>query len=130
MKTLTPKVNDTRFPRLTAAIRRRLTLDQLRDVASHGADAGWAGFTYYTDTLRFFSDHKKDILKLANAILRFSEMPPDGRGNFLTDTAYLANIVAPLARRMKNRYKSQWKALGCPRPGIGAKAAKKVKTLK
>lgn len=59
------KVEDTRFPRLTRAILRRLDRDQLRDVAEHGADAVWPGFTYYSDTVAFFKAHKADILELA-----------------------------------------------------------------
>lgn len=65
MKTNTIKVEDTRFPRLTRAILRRLSREELRDVASHGADAGWPGFTYYDDTNAFYKAHKSDILALA-----------------------------------------------------------------
>ena len=32
--------------------------ETLRDVASHGADAGFPGFTYYSDTGNFYSAHK------------------------------------------------------------------------
>lgn len=59
------KVQDTRFPRLTRAILRRLDREQLEDVARHGADGGWSGFTYYSDTCAFYKAHKADILKLA-----------------------------------------------------------------
>mgnify|MGYP003349736771 CR=1 FL=1 len=56
---------ETRFPRLTRAILRRLDREQLADVARHGADAGWSGFTYYADTVAFYKAHKADILALA-----------------------------------------------------------------
>lgn len=59
------KPKDTRFPRLTRAVLRRLDRDQLEDVASHGADAGWPGFTYHSDTVAFYKAHKADILALA-----------------------------------------------------------------
>lgn len=59
------KVKETRFPRLTQAILRRLDREQLADVARHGADSGWSGFTYYTDTCAFYKAHKADILKMA-----------------------------------------------------------------
>lgn len=62
------KVSETRFPRLTRAILRRVDREQLADVASHGADAGWSGFTYYSDTLAFYKAHKADILALAQQI--------------------------------------------------------------
>jgi hypothetical protein len=61
----TIKVEQTRFPRLTRAILRRLDRDELADVARHGADAGWSGFTYYTDTVAFYKAHKGNILDLA-----------------------------------------------------------------
>lgn len=35
------------------------------DVANHGADAGWSGFTYYTDTVAFTKRNKADILEMA-----------------------------------------------------------------
>jgi len=64
MKT-TIKVQDTRYPRLTRAILRRLDRETLEDVARNSADAGWNGFTYYADTVAFFKAHKADILDLA-----------------------------------------------------------------
>ena len=33
----------------------------LSDVASHGADAGWSGFTYYHDTVKFTKADRKAI---------------------------------------------------------------------
>jgi hypothetical protein len=35
------------------------------DVANHGADAGFVGFTYYTDTCAFYASHRDDIYCLA-----------------------------------------------------------------
>ena len=37
----------------------------LSDIANNSADAGWSGFTYYTDTVAFFNANKRAILKLA-----------------------------------------------------------------
>jgi len=54
---------------------------------------------------------EKDIRQLANAILRFSEMPGSGIGKWKSDLQYLAEVVAPLAQRMKNRYKIRRKPL-------------------
>ncbi len=66
MKTETQvKVENTRFPRLTRAILRRLNRDELADVARNSADAGWSGFTYYSDTVAFYKAHKGDILEMA-----------------------------------------------------------------
>ena len=35
----------------------------LKDVANHGADAGFVGFTYYSDTCKFFDDNKDLIME-------------------------------------------------------------------
>jgi hypothetical protein len=66
MKTI--KADQTRFPRMTRAILRRLDRDQLADVARHGANAGWPGFTYTRDCCNFFKAHKADVLALAQAM--------------------------------------------------------------
>ncbi len=59
------KVQDTRFPRLTRAVLRRVSRDSLEDVVNHGASGGVSGFIYYTETLAFYKAHKGDILALA-----------------------------------------------------------------
>lgn len=38
--------------------------ETLSDIASHGADAGWVGFTYHADTCRFTLDNWSDIVEL------------------------------------------------------------------
>jgi hypothetical protein len=38
-------------------------LDTLRDVSEHGADAGFHGFIYYTDTVSFAKRHRATILE-------------------------------------------------------------------
>ena len=35
----------------------------LKDVANYGADAGFTGFIYYSDTCKFFDDNKELIFK-------------------------------------------------------------------
>ena len=35
----------------------------LKDVANNGADAGFVGFTYYSDTCKFFDDNKDLIME-------------------------------------------------------------------
>ena len=37
-------------------------ISTLKDVASYGADAGFVGFTYYSDTCKFFDDNKDLII--------------------------------------------------------------------
>ncbi len=40
--------------------------ESAQDVASHGADTGWSGFTYYTDTVPFAKRNFNEIMKMAN----------------------------------------------------------------
>lgn len=35
-----------------------------KDVSEHGANAGFSGFTYYTDTLKFYRNNQKEIREL------------------------------------------------------------------
>lgn len=35
------------------------------DIVNHGADSGFCGFTYYTDTVAFFKRNRKEIMELA-----------------------------------------------------------------
>ncbi len=34
-----------------------LSDEELEEVAEHGASTGWPGFTYYTDTCKFYDEH-------------------------------------------------------------------------
>lgn len=60
------KVGDTSHPTLTRAVIRQLGgKEALIDVASPkhgGADSGYVGFTYYSDTVPFFERQRKNIL--------------------------------------------------------------------
>lgn len=49
---------------LVKAVMRHggLTIDQMLEVAEHGADAGWSGFIYFKDTSRFAKRHRKMII--------------------------------------------------------------------
>lgn len=42
--------------------------ETLRDVASHGADSGFPGFTYYADTSAFFRKHRRAIVSLVKSM--------------------------------------------------------------
>ena len=57
------KIGDTNNPTLTRAVLARVDRDTLRQVAEHGADAGWAGFSYYSDTCAFYRKHGKAIMQ-------------------------------------------------------------------
>ena len=49
---------------VNAVIRQLGGRDDLQDIANHGADAGWSGFTYYSDTVKFFKAHRAEIVDL------------------------------------------------------------------
>lgn len=57
----------------------------LLEIASHGADSGWAGFIYYKDTVAFFRAHRADII----AMLKEDEADNIGHGDI---AAYAANF--------------------------------------
>lgn len=40
--------------------------DYLLDVANHGAQGGYSGFTYYSDTIEFWNKNRINIRKLAS----------------------------------------------------------------
>jgi hypothetical protein len=57
------KTEDTRQPSLTLAVIDQIgDIESLPDVARHGADAGYAGLTYYTDTVEFAAKNRTVIL--------------------------------------------------------------------
>jgi len=37
----------------------------LEDICNYGANSGFVGFTYYTDTIEFFNNNKTDIINMA-----------------------------------------------------------------
>lgn len=49
---------------IRSTIRQIGDKDSLKDVYNHGADAGYCGFTYYSDTVSFYKRNKSDILEL------------------------------------------------------------------
>lgn len=51
---------------LVAAVREHsgLDLDEIRSAGEHGADAGWAGFTYTADGAEFTRAHSDLIYRL------------------------------------------------------------------
>lgn len=50
----------------------------LQDVANHGADSGFSGFTYYVDTVAFFKAHRKAIIALVEDMAeQMGESPVD-----------------------------------------------------
>lgn len=61
-------------PKLAAAVLRQLGTtakevekgeSSLEDIARHGIDGGYRGFTYYSDTVKFYEANKAAILDMA-----------------------------------------------------------------
>lgn len=51
--------------KLTNAVIRNLGgRNYLEDVANHDAGGGFAGFIYYSDTVKFFKNNRKEIVEL------------------------------------------------------------------
>jgi len=57
--------NET-YAKLLRAIREHadLELSNIRDAGRYGADSGFAGFTYYTDTIEFYDNNESLIWDL------------------------------------------------------------------
>ena len=55
------------YETLYKAIKRHSGMDkeQIIEAGEHGADAGWPGFTYYTDTVKFYDKYHDQIWELA-----------------------------------------------------------------
>lgn len=51
---------------LIRAVIRQTGRENLEDIARHGVDGGFAGFTYYSDTVPFFKRHRALIVELVN----------------------------------------------------------------
>jgi hypothetical protein len=44
-------------------LKANLDRDEIQGLASHGADAGWPGLTYYSDTGKLYDHFKSEIWK-------------------------------------------------------------------
>lgn len=42
--------------------------DSIQDIAEHGADAGYAGLTFYAETVPAWHKYKKEIMAMANSM--------------------------------------------------------------
>ncbi len=65
-------IESTMFPMLSAAVIRHCGgweafKDIAEDVANHGADAGFGGWTYYSDTVAFTRKNKGAIMEALQA---------------------------------------------------------------
>jgi hypothetical protein len=79
--------------------------DNLSDIANHGADAGFPGFTYYADTCKFFKKHRKEIVELVkNRAEDFGQSPIDFVASFvcLKDMATKEEIAKVLYGRLND----------------------------
>lgn len=56
--------NDKLIAKMWRAITRQLDKDQRGDVVGHGIMGGFPGFTYYTDTVKFYRKHEDAIMAI------------------------------------------------------------------
>lgn len=69
MSIATDWIINTSNPVLSRAVIDQLGEPELLgEIARHGADAGWPGFTYYSDTCAFFDKNASEILSLAQGL--------------------------------------------------------------
>lgn len=47
-------------------VHANLSKDEYSDIARHGANAGWANFTYTKDCCEFFDNNEEDIVDFLN----------------------------------------------------------------
>ena len=60
---------------IRAVVRSLRDKSYLSDIANHGVDGGFPGFTYYSDTVAFFRKHRKEIT--ANLLTFADDMGED-----------------------------------------------------
>lgn len=58
-------IENPEYKRLINAVISRISMEYVEDVNRHGINGGFSGFIYYSDTVAFFRQYRKDILKLA-----------------------------------------------------------------
>jgi len=58
------KDNSDKKTIINAVIRSLGSVDSVQDVNSHGMEAGFSGFTYYSDTHAFAMRHRKAIVSM------------------------------------------------------------------
>jgi len=71
MKTIKQVCEESIVPaKLVRAVIKQLgggkeAIETLGDVYQHGANGGFCGFTYYTDTVKFYRRNRSDIVAMA-----------------------------------------------------------------
>ena len=56
--------DNSQYKTLINAVINAMGLDNVENVNSHGIDAGYPGFTYYSDTHAFAMRHRKTIVEM------------------------------------------------------------------
>lgn len=70
-------LHSEQLKRLHKAVATHMNLDRhddefqgyMHDVANHGANAGFSGFIYYTDTCAFYQANRNDIIAMARDMM-------------------------------------------------------------
>ena len=75
---------------------REEALEILKDVARSGADAGWPGFTYHSDTTQFYRDNRKAIEALIKETAEeIGERPAEMVASFKCLDCYTEEEICP-----------------------------------
>jgi len=65
MKTKAQVLKDyPQYKTLINAVLSNIGMDSIQDVNNHGADSGFSGFIYYSDTHKFATKHRRDIVSM------------------------------------------------------------------
>jgi hypothetical protein len=65
MKTLKQVISENEnYSKLIRAVIRRVGIESVEDINSHGIGGGFGGFIYYAETCKFFDTHRKQILEM------------------------------------------------------------------
>jgi hypothetical protein len=79
--------------------------DYIRDIYEHGADAGYPGLTYYSDTVKFFQKHRAEIVQLVqDTAAAFGQ----GAVEFIKSFRCLNGKLQRRQRRSRNRPRPIW----------------------
>lgn len=80
-------------------MRANFDKEELRDLAQYGANTGWPGLTYYTDTCKLYAKYKDEIWELlCQSADNFGQTPLQAVAGFngakhVSDSATFENLM-------------------------------------
>ena len=106
--------DSTALGRLLRAVRTHsgLSYSEIRQAGEHGADAGWAGFTYTADAFDFYNTNADDVWELLSdqaddlGTAPLALLASFTRADEVSDPSSLGNLLACYALEEVGRYLS------------------------